>query len=106
MEALILATVDCEVRSVIKPIEIYRQLCQVYGQTRLKKSTRLLQEFGWEVFNHHPPYSPDHAPSDSDFHVFFFHLKKFLLVKQQRFQNDREAEMSVSVVTIPGSKLL
>jgi histone-lysine N-methyltransferase SETMAR len=35
----------------------------------------LLQEFGWEVFNH-PPYSPDLAPSD--FHLFL-HLKKFLI---------------------------
>ena len=30
-------------------------------------STYLLQEFGWEVFNH-PPYTPDLAPSD--FHLF------------------------------------
>ena len=35
------------------------------------RSTLLLQEFGWEVFNHHPPYSPDLAPSD--FH-FFAHI--------------------------------
>ena len=42
METLIPALADCEVRSVIKflntrnlaPIEIHRQLCQVYGQTR------------------------------------------------------------------------
>ena len=43
MEALIPASADCEVRSVIKflnvqsiaPIEIHHQLCQVYGHTRL-----------------------------------------------------------------------
>ena len=43
MEALIPAPADCEVRSVIKflnaqsmaLIEIHRQLCQVYGHTRL-----------------------------------------------------------------------
>ena len=42
IEALISAPADCEVRSVIKflnaqslaPIEIHRQLCQVYGHTR------------------------------------------------------------------------
>ena len=48
--------------------------------------TYLLQEFGWEVFNHHPLYSPDLAPSD--FHIFL-HLKKFLFGQRQRFQNDR-----------------
>ena len=43
MEALIPVPADCKVRSVIKflntqstaPIEIHRQLCQVYGHTRL-----------------------------------------------------------------------
>ena len=43
MEHLIPAPADCEVRSVIKflnahsiaPIEVHRQLCQVYGHTRL-----------------------------------------------------------------------
>ena len=42
-----------------------------------RRSTHLLQEFCCEVFNHHPPFSPDLAPSD--FHLFL-HLKKFLLV--------------------------
>ena len=66
-------------------------------------STQLLQEFGWEVFNHHPPYSPNLMPSD--FHLFL-HLKKFLSGQRQCFQNDREAEMSVTVVPIPGGRLL
>ena len=43
MEALIPAPADCEMRSVIKflnaqstgPMKIHRQLCQVYGDTRL-----------------------------------------------------------------------
>ena len=43
MEALIPAPADCKVRSMIKflneqniaPIEIHRQVCQVYGHTRL-----------------------------------------------------------------------
>ena len=39
----------------------------------------------------HPPYSPDLEPTD--FHLFL-DLKKFL--SGQRFQNDREAEMSVT----------
>ena len=63
-----------------------------------RRSTHHLQEFNWEVFNHHPPYSSDLAPSD--FHLSL-HLKKFLSGQQQRFQNDRE-EMSVKVVPIQG----
>ena len=43
MEAVIPATVECEMRSMITflnaqsiaPVEIHRQLCQVYGHTRL-----------------------------------------------------------------------
>ena len=58
----------------------------------MSMATHLLQEFSWEVFNHHPSYSPDLAPSD--FHLLL-HLKKFLSGQRQRFQNDREAEMSV-----------
>ena len=67
-----------------------------------RRSTHLLQEFGWEVFNHHPPYIPDLALSD--FHLFL-HLKKFLSGQRQRFHNDREVEMSVTVVPIPGGIL-
>ena len=33
----------------------------------VRRSTHLLKEFSWEVFNH-PPYSPDLAPSN--FHLF------------------------------------
>ena len=68
-----------------------------------QRSTHLLQEFGWEVFNLQPAYSPDLAPSD--FHIFL-HLKKFLSGQCQCFQNGREAEMIVTVVPIPGGKLL
>ena len=39
----------------------------------------------------HPPYIPDLAPSDFR---LFLHLKKFLF--GQHFQNDRDAEMSVT----------
>ena len=62
-----------------------------------RRSTHLLQVFSWEVFNHHPPYSSDLAPSD--FHLFLL-FKKFLPEQQQRFQNEREEEMSVTVVPI------
>ena len=63
-----------------------------------------MQEFGWEVFNHHPPYSPDLEPSD--FHLFL-HLKKFLTGQRLCFQNDRKAEMSVTEVPIPaGGRLV
>ena len=48
----------------------------------------------------HPPYSPDLEPSDFN---LFLYLKKFLSGQRQRFQNDREAEMSVTVVPIPGA---
>ena len=39
----------------------------------------------------------------SDFYIFL--LKKFLSVQRQRFQNDREAEIRVTVVPIPGGRL-
>ena len=55
-----------------------------------RHSTYILQEFSWEVFDH-PPYSPDLTPND--FHLFL-RLKNFLFSQCQRFQNDREAEMS------------
>ena len=66
-------------------------------------SIYLVQEFGWVVFNHQPPYSPDLPPYD--FHLLL-HLNKFLYDRRQPFQNDREAEMSVEVVPIPGGRLL
>ena len=64
-----------------------------------RRSTHLLQEFGWEVYNRHPPFSPDIAHSDFN---LLLHLKKFLSGQRQRFQNNREEEMSVTVVPIPG----
>ena len=42
---------------------------------------------------YHPPYSPDIAPSD--FHLFL-QLKKILSGQRQRFQSDKDAEMSVT----------
>ena len=110
IEVLIPATADCEMRSVIKFFE-----CTEHNADRnsspaepgwrhtARRSTHLLQEFGWDVFNHHLPYSPDLAPSH--FH-FFLHLKKFLSGQRQRFQNDRGAEMDVTVAPIPGGRFL
>ena len=54
------------------------------------------------MFNQHPPYTPDLAPND--FHIFLYHKK--LSGQRQRFQNDKEAEMSVTVVSTPGVRLL
>ena len=68
-----------------------------------RPSTHLVQEFGWEVFNHHPSYIPDFAPSD--FHLFLY-LKKFLFGQRQHFQNDRDAEMNVIVVALPVGRIL
>ena len=48
-------------------------------------------------------YNLDLAPSD--FHLFL-NLKKSLSGQRQRFYNDREAEMSVTVTPIPGGRLL
>ncbi|GBM52049.1 Histone-lysine N-methyltransferase SETMAR [Araneus ventricosus] len=50
----------------------------------------LLDQFGWEIFDH-PPYSPDLAPSD--FHLFL-KLKEFLGGK--RFGRDEELENAVT----------
>ena len=47
---------------------------------------------GWDCLTIIHPIAPDLA--HSDFHLFS-NLKKFLPGQRQRFQNDREAEMSV-----------
>ena len=49
------------------------------------RSTHLLLEFSWDVFNH-LHYNPDLA--SGDFHRFL-HIKKFLFGKRQRFQDGR-----------------
>ena len=66
-----------------------------------RRSTYLLQEFIWKVFNHYPSYSPDLAPRNC--HVFL-HPNKFQ--PSQSFQNDREAEVTVTVVPILGGRLI
>ena len=75
-EAFIPTPVDCEVRSLIKFFE-----CTEHNADRnsssavadlwphmVRRSTHLLQEFSWEVFNH-PLYSPD--LTSSDFYLFY-----------------------------------
>jgi histone-lysine N-methyltransferase SETMAR len=50
------------------------------------RTQAMLQEFGWEVFEH-PAYCPDLAPSD--FHLFP-KLKEFL--DGRRFESDEEVK--------------
>ena len=110
MEALIPAPAYCEVQSMIKRLHAQSSADRNLSSAvpglwphTARRWTQLVQEFGWESLNHHPLYSPDLAPSD--FHIFL-HLKKFLSAQLQHFQNDREAEMSGTVVPIPGWRLL
>ena len=104
MEALIPVATDCEVWSVIKIFNAQSNSSSAVAGLwpyTARRSTHLLQELGWEVFKHYPPYSPNLAPSD--FHNLL-HFKKF--PSCQHFQNGREAEMSVTVFPILGDKLL
>lgn len=54
-----------------------------------RTSKELLENFGWELFDH-PPYSPDLAPSD--FHLF---TKMKVWLGQQRFNTNEELKTSV-----------
>ena len=90
-----------KVRSVIKFLKNKRREMLSAGVVLLhdnarphmaRRSTHILLEFSWEVFNH-PSCIPDLA--FSEFHLLL-HLKKFLSGQCQRFQNDREAETSVT----------
>ena len=67
-----------------------------------RRSTNLLQEFGREMFNH-PLHRLD--LSLCDFHLHLTSRNSFS-GQHKRFQNDRESETSVTVVSIPGGKLL
>jgi hypothetical protein len=51
----------------------------------------LIATFGWEQFDHLPPYNPDLAPSD--FHVFL-HLKTF--PGGQQFHDDYEVKEAIN----------
>jgi hypothetical protein len=54
------------------------------------RTQAMLQEFGWEVFEH-PAYSPDFAPSDFN---LFPKLKEFL--GGRRFKGDEEMKDAVN----------
>ena len=77
MEALIPTPADREVWSAIKVFEIKEHSADLNPSSAVsglwphttRQSTHLLQEFSWQVVNHHPPYSSDLAPND--FHLFF-----------------------------------
>ena len=90
MEAIIRAPADCEVRSGIKFLNaehsVDRNSSSVMPGLRThtdRRPTHLLQEFCWEVFNHHPPYFPDLSPND--FHLFL-HLKNSCTVSVNIFR--------------------
>ena len=97
MEALIPTPANLEVLTVVKflnaqsivPIEIHRQLCQIYGHTRLDgQHISCRRSAGRCLIIIHP--SPELAPSH--YHLFL-RLKKFLSGPLLSFQNNRGAEM-------------
>ena len=87
----------------IASIEIHRDLWQVYGHTLLDGQHISCSSSARRCLTINHPIARTCA--FSDFHLFLY-LKKFLSGQRQSFQNDREAEMSVSVVPIPGGRLL
>ena len=98
-EALIPAPADCESAVYDKVFEYTKHsadrnswsaVLDLWPHTA-RRSTTLLQEYSWEVFNHHPPYRSNLATSY--FHLFL-HLKKLLAGQHQRFQNDRRRWVS------------
>ena len=111
MEVLIPAQADCEIQSVIKflntqdiaPIEIHRQLCQVYGHTRIYGQHICCSSSAGRCLIIIHPIAQTSRPYD--FHLFL-HRNKFLSGQCLRFQNDRVEEMSVTVVPNPGDRLL
>ena len=92
LEALILSPADYEMWSMIKflnaqsiaPIEIHRQCVR-------SMATHLLQELSWGRVIIMRPIARSSRKVISN---FLLHLKKFLSGHRQRFENDREAEMS------------
>ncbi|GBM56624.1 Histone-lysine N-methyltransferase SETMAR, partial [Araneus ventricosus] len=70
-----------------------RLIALLHDNSRLHTAVatqELLDQFGWEIFDH-PPYSPDLATSD--FHLF---LKLKEILGGKRFGNDEELENAVT----------
>ena len=110
MDALIPVPADCEVRSMITflnaqsiaPIEIHRQLYQVYGHTRLDGQHISCSSSVERRLNIIHPIARISSPV-----IFFFsYTSRNSCSVSVSFQNDREIEMSVTVVPIPGGRLL
>ena len=111
LEARIPAPADCEVRSVIKffnaqsiaPFEIHCQLCQVYGHTRIdgQHFSSRSSAARYLIFIH--PIARTSRPVIS---IFSYTSRNSCPVRVSVFENDREAEVSVTVVPIQGGRLL
>ena len=103
MKVLITAPSDCEVRSAIKflhaqsiaPIKIHHQLCQVYGlcqHTAHSQQISCRSSAGRCLIIIHPTARTSHTVIS----IFSYTSKNSCLGPRQCFQNDREAEMSVT----------
>ena len=111
MEALIRAPADCEVLSVIKffnaqsiaPFEIHCQLCQVYGHTRIdgQHFSSRSSAARYLIFIH--PIARTSRPVIS---IFSYTSRNSCPVRVSVFENDREAEVSVTVVPNAEGRLL
>ena len=109
-ETLISVPADCEVRSVMKflnaqsiaPIEIHRQLCQVYSHTRLDGQHISCRSTAGRGLIITQPLARTSRPVIS---IFFYTSINYCLVTVGVFR-DKEAEMSITVVSIPGGRVL
>ena len=120
MEALIPAYADCEVWCMIKflnalsitPIEIHRQLCQqsfpadfpvlvAQNYHEAPVVQKIVRQVGVKATDTRTQSKAHGVSIDNIVVHHFLHLKKFLSGQRQRFQNDRETEMSVTVIPMP-----
>ena len=69
---------------------LFRKLCAGRCQSNRHQNTKQME---WSEID------------NCEFHLFL-QLKKFFSSQRQRFQNDREAEMIITVVPIPGGRHL
>ena len=109
IEALIPAPANCKMQSVIKflhaqsiaLIEIHHQLCQVYGHTCLNSQNIYCRSSAGRclIIIHSIAWTSRPVIS-----IFSYTSRNS--GQRPRFQNDREAEMSVTVVPTPNGRLL